>query len=178
MRLGNVDVTDRQGMERFLFAVDRDAPVDLVIANAGVSESTCGLKHDLAAATRKLFAVNVDGVFNTLLPLLPRMQASRPPARCLPPENAASCPKMCPKITAFIARARARSRIWFVAPVPQERGSGQIAIMSSLAGTVGIPGWPAYSGTKCAVRAYGEALRCAGRRPILLPGSRQCGRGV
>lgn len=42
----------------------------------------------------------------------------------------------------------------------QERGYGQVALMSSLAGTIGLPGIPAYSGTKCAIRAYGEALRC------------------
>ncbi len=40
-----------------------------------------------------------------------------------------------------------------------ERGRGQIAIMSSLAGFRGWPGAPAYSAAKCAVRAYGEALR-------------------
>ena len=40
-----------------------------------------------------------------------------------------------------------------------KRGCGQIAIVSSLAGFRGWPGAPAYSASKCAVRAYGEALR-------------------
>lgn len=42
-----------------------------------------------------------------------------------------------------------------------ERQSGQIAIMSSLAGFSGWPGAPAYSASKGAVRLYGEALRGA-----------------
>lgn len=39
------------------------------------------------------------------------------------------------------------------------RKKGQIAIVSSLAGFRGLPSSPAYSGSKAAVRVYGEALR-------------------
>lgn len=39
------------------------------------------------------------------------------------------------------------------------RKSGQIAIVSSLAGFRGLPSSPAYSASKSAVRVYGEALR-------------------
>lgn len=39
------------------------------------------------------------------------------------------------------------------------RKKGQIAIVSSLAGLRGLPSSPAYSGSKAAVRVYGEALR-------------------
>ena len=39
------------------------------------------------------------------------------------------------------------------------RKSGQIAIISSLAGFRGLPSSPAYSASKAAVRVYGEALR-------------------
>lgn len=39
------------------------------------------------------------------------------------------------------------------------RGRGQIALTSSLAGYRGLPSAPAYSGSKNAVRAWGEALR-------------------
>ncbi len=41
----------------------------------------------------------------------------------------------------------------------KERRSGQIAIISSLAGFRGLPSSPAYSASKAAVRVYGEALR-------------------
>lgn len=40
-----------------------------------------------------------------------------------------------------------------------DRSTGQIAIVSSLAGYRGWPGAPAYCGSKAAVRVYGEALR-------------------
>lgn len=39
------------------------------------------------------------------------------------------------------------------------RKNGQIVIISSLAGFVSLPGSPAYSASKSAVRIYGEALR-------------------
>jgi short-subunit dehydrogenase len=39
------------------------------------------------------------------------------------------------------------------------RRRGQIAIMASLAGFVGMPGAPAYGASKAAVRVLGEALR-------------------
>ena len=41
----------------------------------------------------------------------------------------------------------------------QPRRRGQIAIMASLAGFVGMPGAPAYGASKAAVRVLGEALR-------------------
>ncbi|MBI3505448.1 MAG: SDR family NAD(P)-dependent oxidoreductase, partial [Proteobacteria bacterium] len=39
------------------------------------------------------------------------------------------------------------------------RGTGQIALLSSLAGFRGLPGAPAYCASKAAVRVWGEALR-------------------
>lgn len=41
----------------------------------------------------------------------------------------------------------------------KDRHSGQIAIISSLAGLRGLPSSPAYSASKAAVRVYGEGLR-------------------
>ena len=41
----------------------------------------------------------------------------------------------------------------------KQRGRGQIAIVSSLAGFRGMPSAPAYSASKAAVKVYGEALR-------------------
>lgn len=52
-------------------------PASCVIANAGVSEETVGLERDVVGATRSLFATNVDGVFNTILPLIPAMKERR-----------------------------------------------------------------------------------------------------
>ena len=69
-----LDVTDRAAMEAWLAAQDATAPVDLVIANAGVSGGTAGAGES-GAQIRQLFSVNLDGVLNTVLPLVPAMQA-------------------------------------------------------------------------------------------------------
>lgn len=105
------DVADRAGMEQALAGLP--CLPDLVIANAGISGGTGGVE-DPAEQTRRIFAVNVDGVLNSVLPLLEPMRRRR---------------------------------------------SGQVAIVSSLAGLRGLPGAPAYSASKAAVRAWGEGLR-------------------
>lgn len=110
---GLLDICDAAAVRRWVEAADDAAPLDLVVANAGISGGTFGggESHEQA---RAIFAVNVDGVVNTVHPAAERMQSRR---------------------------------------------RGQIAIMSSLAGFRGIAGAPAYSASKAAVRAYGEALR-------------------
>lgn len=70
------DVTDATGLAGWLQQVDTTHPLDLVIANAGVSAGTARGFED-AEQTRRLFAVNVDGVFNTVLPLIPALVARR-----------------------------------------------------------------------------------------------------
>ena len=46
-----------------------------------------------------------------------------------------------------------------VLPAMQAQGSGQIALVSSLAAYFGLPVTPAYCASKAALKAYGEALR-------------------
>jgi len=46
-------------------------------------------------------------------------------------------------------------------PAMRRRRRGQIALMSSIAGYFGLPLTPAYSASKAALKAYGEALRGA-----------------
>jgi short-subunit dehydrogenase len=46
-----------------------------------------------------------------------------------------------------------------VLPAMRERGRGQIALVSSLAGYFGLPVTPTYCATKAGLKAYGEALR-------------------
>ena len=46
-----------------------------------------------------------------------------------------------------------------VLPEMQRRGSGQIALVSSLAAYYGLPRTPAYCASKAALKVYGEALR-------------------
>ena len=71
-----IDVVDREAMESWLLTMDATQPFDLLIANAGV-----GLEGDRKLpeeeAMRGTFAVNIDGVLNTVLPLLPRLRQRR-----------------------------------------------------------------------------------------------------
>jgi len=108
-----VDVTDWAGIAKWIAESDDADPLDLVVANAGIGGGTGGAGED-EEQVRAIFAVNVDGVLNTVLPVIPRMRARR---------------------------------------------RGQIAIVSSLAGFIAVPGAPAYCASKFAVRAWGEGLR-------------------
>lgn len=108
-----VDVVDANSMREWLEDMDDTTPIDLVIANAGISAGIGG-GEEKAAQARSIFATNMDGMVNTISPLIPRMMA---------------------------------------------RKSGQIALMSSLAGIRGLPSSPAYSASKGWARLYGEGLR-------------------
>lgn len=46
-----------------------------------------------------------------------------------------------------------------VLPAMRQKGAGQIALVSSLAGYFGLPVTPAYCASKAGLKAYGEALR-------------------
>jgi NAD(P)-dependent dehydrogenase (short-subunit alcohol dehydrogenase family) len=127
-----MDVRDREGMARWIAEADARRPIDLVIANAGISAGgDAGVAteshlspEDASATTRAVFATNIDGVANTVLPALELMRARKPP------------------------QARRFRRGW----------RGQIAVMSSLAAFRGMPGAPSYSASKALEKAWGEAL--------------------
>jgi len=107
-----VDVTDPAAMAELIATANAKRPLDLVIANAGISGGSGGDGENQAQA-RAIFEVNLTGVFNTIWPAI---EAMKP------------------------------------------HGCGQIAIISSIAGITPMPGAPAYSAAKVAVKAYGEAL--------------------
>lgn len=73
-----LDVTDAAEMKAALLAYDAAGPVDLVIANAGVS---AGLGPDRApedpAAAERVWRVNYLGARNAVDPLIPAMRARR-----------------------------------------------------------------------------------------------------
>ena len=107
------DVTDPVAAAHWINQADDILPIDLAIANAGISAGT-GDGRETAEQARAILKVNIDGVRNVILPAVMRMQPGR---------------------------------------------RGQVAIMSSLAGFIGMPGAPAYCASKAAVRVWGEALR-------------------
>ncbi|MCC7260108.1 MAG: SDR family NAD(P)-dependent oxidoreductase [Alphaproteobacteria bacterium] len=71
-----IDVTDSAAMEDWILKVNYDAPLELVIANAGISAGTAGGTESEKQA-RAIFAANLDGVLNTVLPIIPYMQTRR-----------------------------------------------------------------------------------------------------
>lgn len=69
-----VDVRDAEAMAAWIDRVDAAHPLDLVVANAGIGAGS-GRGGEHAAQVHKVFATNVDGVFNTILPAVERMRA-------------------------------------------------------------------------------------------------------
>ena len=72
-----LDSTDRVGMERWLKEFDDLHPVDLLIANAGISIDQNNPALEAFHTVRRTMAVNFDGVLNTLEPLVGRMMDRR-----------------------------------------------------------------------------------------------------
>ncbi len=72
-----VDVTDLNACARWIEDADAGAPLDLVVANAGVSAGTsggAGFFEETAETVRRIFAINVDGMLNTVLPVVALMR--------------------------------------------------------------------------------------------------------
>jgi NADP-dependent 3-hydroxy acid dehydrogenase YdfG len=108
-----LDVRERARMRDWIISADEMSPLDLVIANAGISGGS-GSGVERVETMRNIIDINVLGLLNTIEEPLRRMAA---------------------------------------------RGSGQIALMASLAGYRGLPSAPAYSASKAAVKALGAGLR-------------------
>ena len=111
-----IDVTDRAALGEWLMAFDGAHPVDLLIANAGVSIDKDNSSLDDFSIIRRTMAINLEGTLNTAEPLIGRMIG---------------------------------------------RKHGQIAVVSSLAGFIGLPYSASYNASKAAVRVWGESVRYA-----------------
>jgi short-subunit dehydrogenase len=70
-----LDVTDAGAMAAWIGTAGR---LDLVVANAGISAGTGRGEAETAAQTREIFAVNLDGALNTVLPALALMRGQAP----------------------------------------------------------------------------------------------------
>lgn len=69
-----LDVTDREAMKNWVAAADLAAPLDLVVANAGISAGMGGMRTgENPDQVRRIFDVNLYGVLNTVDPALARM---------------------------------------------------------------------------------------------------------
>ena len=76
-----LDVTGAEEVARWIEEMHAKAPLDLVIANAGISGGTgdgVGATGESDEQVRRIFAVNLDGVVNTVLPAAALMRAREP----------------------------------------------------------------------------------------------------
>lgn len=72
-----VDVSDQSAMRKWVAETYKENQIDLVIANAGISGGTGGrFTGEPIAQARKIFDINVSGVFNTVEPAIEFMQES------------------------------------------------------------------------------------------------------
>jgi short-subunit dehydrogenase len=110
-----LDVTDTTALMSWITERDQLLPIDLAIANAGMTSTLVGdAEAEPWPRVEQLFQVNLIGTAASIHPLLTRMT---------------------------------------------QRGSGQIALMSSLGAYVGMPISPAYNASKAALKVYGAGLR-------------------
>lgn len=72
VRTRQLNVLHRAALAEWMAEVDAQAPLDLAVANAGISAGIGGGESE--AQTRRILAVNVDGVVNTVLPAVERMR--------------------------------------------------------------------------------------------------------
>ncbi|MBO42871.1 MAG: short-chain dehydrogenase [Rhodospirillaceae bacterium] len=71
-----LDVTNKDDMRTWVTDVDNNEPLDLVIANAGVSGGTGG-SGETENQTRMIFETNINGIFNTVFPAADLMRARK-----------------------------------------------------------------------------------------------------
>lgn len=72
-----VDVRDRQAMASWVQQCDATVPLELVIANAGISAGSVGRDSEDDELTRAIFATNLDGMVNTVQPAIAAMRTRR-----------------------------------------------------------------------------------------------------
>ncbi len=71
-----IDVTDAESMKTWVEVTDDHHPLDLAIANAGISGGTAG-GGESAEQARRIFDVNLTGTLNTIDPAIQRMAARK-----------------------------------------------------------------------------------------------------
>lgn len=71
-----IDVRDKERVARWVRAQDALQPIDLVVANAGISAGT-GDEGESEAQAEMIFSVNVQGVLNTIWAVVPMMRERR-----------------------------------------------------------------------------------------------------
>lgn len=70
----SIDIQDALQLKNFIIDVDNKMPIDLVIANAGVSSTLqCNWQPEKEEDMNQVFAINLQGTINTVNPLINKM---------------------------------------------------------------------------------------------------------
>lgn len=133
-----IDVCDRHAMAQWIESLGH---LDVVIANAGVSAGTLGHHVEREAQIRDIFATNLDGALNTVLPALTVMRRQAPGADGVRGRIGAVA-----SIAAFVpapgapsyCASKAALDAWMVASTPAARQEG-IVLSSICPGYVVTP---------------------------------------
>jgi short-subunit dehydrogenase len=72
-----MDITNARAVAQWLGMIEKNYGIELLIANAGVSGGTAGGEAESETQTRTIFATNIDGVLNSVLPVIPAMIRKR-----------------------------------------------------------------------------------------------------
>ncbi len=153
-----IDVTDRESVKVWLERCEEQAPINLVIANAGIatlSETTENVYNT--------FNTNINGVLNTVLPTIEIYKKRLSQEQHLEGNSS---------LDTFIKKMKAEKRAFSINPFRKKylgeigcelyhTSDKAIAITSSIAGYHGMGTCPSYSATKACVKAWGEGLRIA-----------------
>lgn len=143
----SVDVTDKAAMAEVIARMDDLTPIDVVIANAGISTSF------LPPPERGRKGGGQD---NEHITHERKIEYHVTPTQPSPLQVEGSA------LAEQVFAVNFAGVIHTIHPLIERmkaRGRGHIAIMSSLAGICALPSAPAYSASKAAVRVYGDALR-------------------
>jgi len=72
----NVDVLDRERLSNELLHFDEEYPIDILIANAGLSDEMTNKTNKIESAY-DVFETNTIGVMNTIFPIIEKMKSRR-----------------------------------------------------------------------------------------------------
>jgi len=169
-----IDVRDAAEMAHW---VAGSAPLDLVVANAGIAPGASPGEAETGPETRTVFATNLDGVLNTVLPAIELLAAQPPGPNGLRGRIAvvASIAAFVPTpVTPAYGASKAAVDAWTVASAPAARRRG-IALTSVCPGFIRTPMTARFSlpmpGLMSPERAADVILRgiAAGRVRVAFP---------
>jgi len=169
-----LDVRDADAMAAWIRGAGR---LDLVVANAGISGRSREGGPEDAAKTRAIFAINLDGVLNTVLPTLEAMAAQTPGAdgvrgRIVAVASLAAF-MAAPDSAAYCA-SKAAVHGWMIARSPEARARGML-LTSACPGFIRTPMTAGYRFPMPGLMDAGRAARiilrgvARGRLTVVFP---------